>query len=315
MDQTNNKVQYAGFWLRVLAYTLDTIIFCVPLFLLNLVLYTLLLSTGVIAETSLNITNIMQGINDGNTANIEEYITTEQTFKADLIILFIESVLIIFIYKCFLTSKWQATPGKRLLEIYVTDTKGKKLSSYRAILRTSLPLLLSVFYSTFLTFQLYHIGNVYEEAGKHETKAIKELAPISYQKYLDAGIKQEKITYLMQYLPNFHDRLISGDHTEDELVEKFSNYFYFDDIKDQSLKEDLLREIANVDEESIKKYKVIHDSLAAKFLKNSLTLVIFWLIFIVLCLVWYLMAAFTKEKTALHDVIAKTRVVKGTPST
>ncbi len=38
-------------------------------------------------------------------------------------------------YTLFESSSWQATPGKRMLRLYVTDLKGRRLTVARALLR------------------------------------------------------------------------------------------------------------------------------------------------------------------------------------
>lgn len=46
----------------------------------------------------------------------------------------------------FESSPWQATPGKRILKIYVTDMKGRRLSFARAVLRNLARQLSGIFF-------------------------------------------------------------------------------------------------------------------------------------------------------------------------
>ncbi len=45
------------------------------------------------------------------------------------------AVSIAFYSTLFLSSRWQATPGKRLMQVYITDKNGKKISKTRAFVR------------------------------------------------------------------------------------------------------------------------------------------------------------------------------------
>ena len=93
-------MNYAGFWIRVVAYLIDLI----PLIGIGVVLA--LAFGDPLVDTS-----------------------TEPTFGAsDLIGL----VLGIAYFVGFESSSWQATPGKRALGLIVTDAEGRRISPARA---------------------------------------------------------------------------------------------------------------------------------------------------------------------------------------
>ena len=85
---------YAGFWLRVAAYSIDCIILALPIFM---------------------ITNAYE---DNETVR------------------WLEITLIAAVYSIlFEASSWQATPGKKLLGLIVTDKHGKRISIARSSIR------------------------------------------------------------------------------------------------------------------------------------------------------------------------------------
>ncbi|MEE4316396.1 MAG: RDD family protein [Erythrobacter sp.] len=93
-------MNYAGFWIRVVAYIIDL----VPLVLIGVVLA--LAFGDPLVETS----------------------AEPSVGASDLIGL----VLGIAYFVGFESSSWQATPGKRVLGLIVTDTEGRRISAARA---------------------------------------------------------------------------------------------------------------------------------------------------------------------------------------
>ena len=92
-----NPPPYAGFWRRLLAYAIDAIL----LGAITTPLFMLLLSRGV-GEQAANLLTI---------------------------------VISWMYFAVFESSDWQATPGKKLLGLVVTDEQGQKISVIRATKR------------------------------------------------------------------------------------------------------------------------------------------------------------------------------------
>jgi uncharacterized RDD family membrane protein YckC len=107
MFQTFPTQEYGGFWIRVLAYVIDSILVSVvscPLgFLVGLI--------GIAAEVDENSPQMALG-----------------NIFANVI-----SIVVAWLYFAFMeSSSWQATVGKRLLNLRVTDNDGHRLSFGRA---------------------------------------------------------------------------------------------------------------------------------------------------------------------------------------
>ena len=100
-------MKYAGFWVRVVAFIVDTII------ILPLAWIFYLIQIAIFG------------------ANI-----ASETYSALLIEYFLFLIISIAVYciyfAAFESSKWQATPGKRLLSLKVTDLYGGRVSFLRA---------------------------------------------------------------------------------------------------------------------------------------------------------------------------------------
>ncbi len=105
------RVVYAGFWLRAVAYLIDSVLL-VPV--LIAVLWTILQSNHVGPSPN----DILAFYNSGSRQS------TALGFLLDLV-----SWLY---FAAFESSPWQATPGKRILKLAVTDLAGKRISFARA---------------------------------------------------------------------------------------------------------------------------------------------------------------------------------------
>ncbi len=100
-------MRYAGFWVRVVAFFIDTIILA-PL---GWIFYLI--------EVAIFGANIA---NDAYSTLLIEY----------FLCLFVSILVYCVYYAAFESSSWQATPGKRLLSLKVTDLYGGKISFLRA---------------------------------------------------------------------------------------------------------------------------------------------------------------------------------------
>jgi len=109
---------YAGFWRRVLAWLLDSLILWVPEFLLE---------TATARQVLLIASPLLSSL---------------QSQLADFLVACIVSALVWWLYTAFfLSSAWQATPGKRMAGIKVTDLEGRRITLGRASLRFLLELI------------------------------------------------------------------------------------------------------------------------------------------------------------------------------
>lgn len=116
---TYPRVFYAGFWYRFVAFLIDGLLRAVA-FVFLLILLLSLTSAG---------SNI-QGIASGD--DIPDHIAALITggFLAGLFgITLLVSWLYYALFEC---SSWQATPGKKMLNLYVTDLDGRSITFARA---------------------------------------------------------------------------------------------------------------------------------------------------------------------------------------
>ncbi|HLK04933.1 MAG TPA: RDD family protein [Candidatus Acidoferrum sp.] len=144
-------VAYAGFWLRLVAHLLDGFIVGVPVLI---IVFIILLSSS--AGTILrNFPNPPPGPDDPGGAAFG--VALAIGIGAIIIVALVGSWLY---YAGFESSSWQATPGKKVLNIVVTDLNGTRISFGRATGR---------FFSKWVT-QLIPLGIGYILAGITERK-------------------------------------------------------------------------------------------------------------------------------------------------
>lgn len=104
------QVAYAGFWLRAIAYLIDTL-------LLTIVLGTFVLGP-LMERAGLSSKDPWIFFTNGS----------RQVLAINLLM-----VMAQWIYWALLeSSPWQATPGKRILGLYVTNLEGKRITFARA---------------------------------------------------------------------------------------------------------------------------------------------------------------------------------------
>lgn len=195
--EEKQNVVYAGFWQRVFAVCVDAVLFCVLVYLPLFILASLFPSAY-----------------ENFTSNLDSKSPKLTILSLQLFVYFIASI----IFACFYSSKWQASPGKRLLNVYVTSYNLKPISFKRGFFR-------------------YFIQSVF--------------------------------TIFPQIL-----FLISG--VDLFILEEDPSFIYNENTYMVSI-------IAGV-------------------------------VYPLLAILWYLMAVFSAQKTAFHDVICGTRALKGRPS-
>jgi uncharacterized RDD family membrane protein YckC len=107
------KVAYAGFWIRLGAFTLDYIIFIVVFMLAALAAFAaMFLIAGSMAAA------------------------IERMRTLNVLLAVVGSSLGFFYYVYFQRSPWQATPGKRLCGIHITRADGGRVDGWLALGRT-----------------------------------------------------------------------------------------------------------------------------------------------------------------------------------
>lgn len=111
------NADYAGFWLRLCAFFVDSAILCVALMFCQF-MFSIPMRVGVPVFP----TPILMGFN------------------------FLSMIIVWIYYAAFESSKWQATCGKRLLKIKVTDMSGKRISFGRATGRHFAKILSSIIF-------------------------------------------------------------------------------------------------------------------------------------------------------------------------
>ncbi|MDQ0160458.1 RDD family protein [Alkalibacillus salilacus] len=99
---------YAGFWLRAVAYLLDGIILAIPLTFIGTFMATIFIASDPYAFQT-----------EGSAAAFE---------MGAFLIGFVFNALYTGIFHA---SKWQATPGKKMIGIKVTDMNGNRISFAR----------------------------------------------------------------------------------------------------------------------------------------------------------------------------------------
>jgi uncharacterized RDD family membrane protein YckC len=116
---TYNSVLYAGFWLRFVAFLIDSLLRGFAFVLLLIPLFVL---TG--AGAALERISAGEDLSD----NVAAFI------GAGFILGFIGIISLVswLYYALSEASSWQATPGKKLLNLYVTDMEGQPISFARA---------------------------------------------------------------------------------------------------------------------------------------------------------------------------------------
>lgn len=126
---------YAGFWIRVLANIIDSVVLFVPLFIINFALQMMSLFTeseGVIAGVL-------------------------------VVLIFTNIILVALYYTLTTSSRMQGTVGKKLLNLRVIDAEGQRISAGRAFGR-----FLSYMLSGFLYIGYIMVGVTAEKRGLHD---------------------------------------------------------------------------------------------------------------------------------------------------
>lgn len=113
-----SRVEYGGFWLRFLAYVIDGAVITIGVCVVAIPLFFL---TGLGAFLS----EIHPG-EDWNENGVWVLIAVFLVFGA-------ASLVVTWLYHAWMeSSEWQATVGKKALDLVVTDMEGRRVSFWRA---------------------------------------------------------------------------------------------------------------------------------------------------------------------------------------
>jgi uncharacterized RDD family membrane protein YckC len=301
MANAQGEMKYAGFWRRFVAYVIDAAIFYVPFLILQFVLLKVLTITTGYDYSNLSFFSATPSIENKSEATINN------------IVFVIQSAVYIYIYKFFLLSTWQATPGKRIMNIYVVDTNGNRLTDNKAILRTALPLMLTGFFVIYGGYKGVEVQNDISDVNKDIISLVKEFTPKTYEKYVVSGMEEDDFIITITY------PIYVAASEEDE---KFDSQQYIDSLEFEEndysrlqidLIETTFEELKDLNSEDKKLMKQASESYGINSLYAFVNVMILFVMYLVIFCLWYVMAAFSKQKTAFHDIVAKTRVVEGRP--
>jgi uncharacterized RDD family membrane protein YckC len=120
--------KFASFWPRLTAYVLDSLIMGLPFaFIVIPIIGSLTLDTQVLKEQI-------------ETKNLQQYYALYSGLVISAIACLVVWAGLLALITC---SKWQATPGKRIMALYVTTAEGEKPKFLQCFLRyAALPLVI-----------------------------------------------------------------------------------------------------------------------------------------------------------------------------
>ncbi|AIE59465.1 RDD family protein [Bacillus methanolicus] len=118
------KKEYGGFWIRFAAYLIDSIIVVIPLGILSTIIFVIFFGASGAFDAAMNDPNYLeQDLTDAEAVAI---------FGGYLVAIFVNFAVAVLYFAGLHASKWQATIGKKLLGLKVTDMDGNRISFWRA---------------------------------------------------------------------------------------------------------------------------------------------------------------------------------------
>lgn len=126
---TAQKQKFAGFWIRFVAYLLDSFIIGIPATILIFVVLFYMVGSTVGFEALYDPAFL-------DSANVEAELTEQEavTFLVAYLLSILLSLLSTVTYFAGMhASRWQATIGKKVLGLVVTDLKGNRISFWRGL--------------------------------------------------------------------------------------------------------------------------------------------------------------------------------------
>jgi uncharacterized RDD family membrane protein YckC len=248
--------EYAGFFRRGAAVIIDLLLFLVPSIVINMVAFEIVKFFAA----------------DGRGWTLLSYFKAEIPYHFIIIIALSSQLIWCAIVAWFLSKyKWHATPGKRLMQVYVTDENDEFVSYKKGFFRTLLPVCLVIA----INIMSAGVHTSATDLEKSYEDTIQEFFPVIQQKVSESG-KNFK-----DYMDNSEGRKLYAEELAKLTDERRTEFMQ------------KVQEIGTSGKEKEK---------SANMLSASFLLII---------LAWYIVALFTKQKMATHDIIAKTRVVRG----
>ncbi|MCA1029813.1 RDD family protein [Bacillus timonensis] len=122
MEYQEERVEYAGFGARFGAYLLDAFILGIPLFILFFVLSIVMIGSTAGFEELMASETMEAEISDEMVASVLGYY---------LVVLLLALIVPVAYYAGFHASPWQATVGKKIVGLKVTDLNGNRISFWR----------------------------------------------------------------------------------------------------------------------------------------------------------------------------------------
>ncbi|WP_071395507.1 RDD family protein [Bacillus tuaregi] len=165
--ETTNEVysyeenkEYGGFWLRLAAYLIDSIIVGIPLSIISILILVFFFGTSDITYL------IMADPEYMDTAMTDdEALSFLATYLGSIFVTSIVSICVAVAYFAGLhASKWQATIGKKMLGLKVTNLRGERISFWRGLGRY----LAMSFLSGILFIGYIMVGLTEKKQGLHD---------------------------------------------------------------------------------------------------------------------------------------------------
>lgn len=122
----DNK-EYGGFWIRFAAYLIDSIIIGLPLGIITFIIFMIFFGTSGAFEM------LIADPYAAELSDEEAFLFLGSYLGALGLSILINIVCAVAYFAGLHSSKWQATVGKRLLGLKVTDMKGSRISFWRAL--------------------------------------------------------------------------------------------------------------------------------------------------------------------------------------
>lgn len=124
-----SRREYGGFWIRFAAYLIDSIIVGIPLFILSIVIFMIFFGTS----DDFNIMMNDPAYFETEMTDAEAMAMLGSSLGATGVTVIVNLVIALAYYAGLHASKWQATVGKKLLGLKVTDLNGNRISFWRAL--------------------------------------------------------------------------------------------------------------------------------------------------------------------------------------
>jgi uncharacterized RDD family membrane protein YckC len=253
MDQI---IKPAGFWIRALAHFIDLLIVGIPLFLLSFFV------TGM------------------------WIIVTDSPLKYGFQLAYL---LVGISYPVFfLSSPWQATPGKRMVGVYIVqkETQGK-ISISLALGRY---ICVGIFAILMSLVSLTHQASGTDMTAEQQSHMLEITKKRTGKETVT--MEDEKFMWQMQYPPIIKELTPEEQGKYSELRAKKVNGLGMTDDEFHTL-------------EHLKK--------KSGFITNSMIVTGISILNLIYMLIISLMIGLTVQKTGLHDIICKTRALRGRP--